>query len=129
MGELPFVIFIVLGIIFLIFLFFYLCFLPLTIADRHNLSKDKKMIILILVILTFVFGFTWFIALFLSWWWKDSPQSIVNGSAVSSWLTGETKQNIPAPDERDVLEKYYQLKEQGIISEKEYMAERSRILG
>ncbi len=127
-GGIGLVIALIIAAVLFICFVFYIFFLPITISKRRGLSKENRLIISIFLLLTLLFGITWFIALFLSLWWKGEPKPLSPETLETPWLLDETSRSGPTVNDLNVLEKYHQLKEQGIITEEEYLAEKSRIL-
>ncbi|NMA32438.1 MAG: SHOCT domain-containing protein [Alphaproteobacteria bacterium] len=115
MAELLILLIAVLCIVFLIFLIQ----IPIFIAKGRGLSGTDITTIIVLSWCGLFLGITWFVALIFSLIW--APKAIIDGC--------ETCGNIiKQQDAADQIEKLYKLQKRGIITKKEFDAEKKKIL-
>jgi len=97
-------------------LLIFLVQIPVLIARGRGLSASDLTTITILSWFGLIFGVTWFVALVLALVWS------------SEMSQEHSKYNKSTGSAADQLEKLYKLKQRGIITQKEFDAEKKKIL-
>ncbi len=103
-----------------IVLLIFLIQIPVLIARGRSLSASDITTITILSWFGLIFGVTWFVALVLSLVWRPGQWT---GRCEAC---GGTK---PTVDAAEQLEKLDKLKKRGVITQKEFDAQKKKILG
>ena len=103
----------ILVVILLAIVLFWFLLLPATIAEKRGISGNELSTIKILCWCSLLVGVTWFIALILALVYQPHK-----------WTTKEENKM-----DLEGLEKLFDLKEKGVITEEEYQKGRKKLIG